>query len=138
MARLRTVLAVLVAILGVSSASADPLMKPGKWQIEVKVRIVGSPTEIPPTQLIRCVTPDQAEHPDQGGGENGDCRMSDYKVDGKVVTWTVTCEKQQMKGHGKITYDVDSYEGLVNLRSPDFEMTQEMTGRRTGDCDATE
>jgi hypothetical protein len=131
-----TFAASLVALTLAASSNADPLMNPGKWTMTVTVTVVNAPIDLPPKTITQCVTPEQAANPkpteDSGDGQ---CAMSNYKVDGKVVTWSVYCEKQKMTGHGSITYDGDSYEGVIAMKSESIELKQTVSGKRVGDCD---
>ncbi len=117
-------------------SSADPLMEPGNWTTTVTVTVENAPIELPPKTITQCVTPEQAANPvppeDSGDGE---CRMSNFKIDGNVVTWSVYCAKQKMSGNGSITYAGDSYEGVVRMKSDQIKLKQTLSGKRVGDCE---
>jgi hypothetical protein len=116
-------------------ANAGP-MKAGKWQVTVETDMPGMPMKMPPVTMTQCVTKEQAENPEPPKmNKDDDCKVSDYKVDGNVVTWSVECKKQDLTGTGKITFSGDSYEGLTKLKMGDTEMTQKFTGQYLGACD---
>jgi hypothetical protein len=133
-----TFAASLLALTFAAGSSADPLMNPGKWTVDVTVTVENAPIKLPPKSITQCVTPEQAANPvpleDSGDGQ---CKMSNYKIDGKVVTWSVYCDKQKMSGHGSITFasDGDSYEGVVAMTSESVKLNQTLRGKRVGDCE---
>jgi hypothetical protein len=131
-----TFVASALALAFAAGSNADPLMNPGKWTMTVTVTVKDAPIELPPKTITQCITPEQAANPvpseDSGDGQ---CKMSNYKIDGNVVTWSVYCEKQNMSGHGSITYAGDSYEGVVKMKSDLIELEQTLRGERVGDCE---
>ena len=131
-------LLVVVCALALPSFAASPV-KPGKWQVTMEMDMPGMPMKVPPTTITHCITKEQAENPEATlpkASRQGDCKVSDYKLDGNTVTWNVKCEgKQPMTGSGKITYDSDSYTGTMKMKMQETEMTAKYTGKRIGECD---
>ena len=61
--------------------------------------------------------------------------MSDYKIAGNKVTWTVKCEgTNAMTGNGEIVYGADTYDGWMKIKTADTEMTMKYKAKRLGDC----
>ena len=87
------VCAVLMALPVVSNAaSAASPMKAGKWKITTQMEMPGMPVKMPPITVETCVTKEQAENPEKSVPEAGkDCKVSDYKINGNTVTWSVAC-----------------------------------------------
>jgi hypothetical protein len=93
-----------------------------------------------PTQtMTQCVTPQQAGDPlkaipqGRGGrGPSGDCKVSDYKIDGNKVTWSMTCP--EMTGAGEFVYAADAYTGTMKMNMQGQEMVMKYAGKRLGDC----
>ncbi len=133
----------VVAALAVPAiAFAKGNMKPGQWHIKVTHEMVGAPFTPPPTELDKCVTPEQAGDPKSMLKEqNKDCEPADVKVDGNKVTYKMTCHKNggTQTGTGEMVYAGDSYTGTMtvemdNPRMGHIKMVNHMTGTRTGDC----
>ena len=101
----------------------------------------GMPMTMPPTTTKQCITPADAADPQkamppQGRGNTGNCKVSDYKVEGNTVSWSMACEgRQTMTGKGLFTYERDTYTGTMTM---DMQgrgtMTMKYTGKRLGDC----
>jgi len=138
MKRFATAVAAAAMLATATVATAAGPMKAGKWQMTVQMEMAGMPMKMPPMNFTHCVTKEQAEKPEPPKQQNSDCKVSDYKLDGNTVTWSVKCEKQNVSGNGKITYSGDAYEGVSHLKMGDREMTQKYSGKRVGECDGTE
>ncbi|HEX9160845.1 MAG TPA: DUF3617 domain-containing protein [Thermoanaerobaculia bacterium] len=111
-------------------------MKAGKWQVTITTEMPGMPMKMPPTIFTTCVTKEQAENPQPPAAKkDSDCKISNYKLDGNTVTWTIECPKQKTTGEGKIVYSSDSYIGETHMKMSDMEMTQKYSGKYLGACD---
>jgi len=109
-------------------ASAGP-MKAGKWEVTVETP-AGAKT------VTRCVTQEESDKPPQAPKMKDDeCKIQDYKVDGKTVTWKVSCPKSGATADGKTTYTADAYTSEVHMKRGDHEFTQHSTGKYLGKCD---
>ena len=131
---------VLVALaLPVLAADAKSPMKPGKWQVTMTMDMPNMPMKMPPMTFTNCITKEQAENP-QPPKKKGDedCKLTDYKIDGNTVTWTVKCTgKTNATGDGKMTFagDGNSYDGAVHLNMNNMDITQHFAGKYLGECD---
>ncbi len=138
---------VAVAALAVPALAADAPMKAGKWQMTSEMKMEGMDMKMPPMTFEHCVTPEEAEKTATTAphkGKNDTCKTTDYKIDGKVATWKLACEKPEATGEGKITYESDSFAEEMHLvmKNPSsgetMKVDQKLTGKRSGDCDGTE
>ena len=68
------------------------------------------------------------------GADPADCKISDHKVDGNKVTWSMTCPKDQMTGAGEFLYSGDTYTGTMKMNARGQDMTMKYNGKRLGDC----
>jgi hypothetical protein len=131
------VLTAAFGLLALPALAASP-QKPGQWQITMEMDMPGMPFKMPPMKHTLCLTQEDVDNPQKSlpKDEKSNCKISDYKVDGQTVTWSVKCEgKQPMTGNGEITFDGDSYKGWTKMKmSDDQEMSMKYSGKRLGDC----
>ena len=134
-------LGILVCAFALPSFAAHP-QKPGRWEITQEIDMPGAPMKIPPTTRTVCVTKEDIEkNPEgtipkprkRGGDERSDCKISDYKVDGNTVSWSMKCEGENpVTGSGKMTYEKESFKGVTEMHMSrgDFKVT--MSGKYLG------
>jgi len=125
---------ILLTAISISFAASGPNMKEGLWEITTKTKLPGM--EMPPMKHTQCITKnDLVPQSSQPGQE---CKITETKVIGNTVTWTMQCKTQdgEMKGTGKITYSGDSFEGTIIISMPQANMkiTTHISGKRIGDC----
>jgi hypothetical protein len=128
-----------IALLPTVAFAAGPA-KAGKWEVTSQTEMTGMPTKMPPHTSTYCLTKEEAENPEKLAPEqqrrNGDCKRTDFKVDGHTVTWKVTCEKSGTKGEGHVTYSSESYTGAMHIAMPNGgEVNVKMSGKYLGACD---
>jgi len=100
--------------------------------------------QMPVTKTTRCITPEQAKDPantlprDGGRGRGGkdDCKMTDQKVSGSTLTYSMACTTpDKLTATGEMTFTGDdSYTNTMKMVMAQGEMTMKMTGKRIGDC----
>ena len=73
--------------------------------------------------------------PSAPGSNDEGCTVSDYKIAGNTVSWSIECKKHNMTGTGQITFDSDSYSGVSHMKMGEQDMTQKLTGKYLGACD---
>lgn len=139
----RLLLGSVVAASLVGIALAQGPRRDGEWEVTIEREMAGLPAGLPPTTTKQCITPADAADPQkaappQGGrGNQGNCKVSDYKVEGNQVSWSMTCEGrgQPMTGKGLFTYEQNAYTGTMTM---DMQgrgtMTMKYKGKRLGDC----
>ena len=137
--RISRVVAVVCVVSSWSMVSAQAARRDGRWEVTMEMDMPNMPMKMPAIKTTQCVTKEQADDPNQlpkgGQDKNKDCKVSDYKVAGNKVTWTMKCEgKNAMTGNGEITYAPDSYDGWMKMKTSDSEMTMKYKGKRLGDC----
>jgi len=122
------------------TVSAQEPVRDGRWEISMEMEMPGMPMKMPAVKTTQCVTKEQAEDPNQSlpkgsQDKNTDCKVSDHKVVGNKVTWTMKCEgKNPMTGQGEIVYGTNAYDGWMKMKTDAGEMTMKYTGKRLGDC----
>jgi hypothetical protein len=137
---------VVGAVLALSIAAfAQNVRRDGKWEIKMEMEMPGLPAGMPPMTTEQCITPAEANDPQKmappmgrgrGGRGGGNCTVSDYKVDGNKVTYSMKCTGEQpMSGTGEFLYAADSYTGVMTMdMGGRGTMKMKSTGKRLGDC----
>ena len=137
--RLRNAASVTVVVgLSVSALAQSP-RRDGRWEVITEMEMPGMPMKMPPMTTTQCITKEQVEDPQrsvpQGRGAPNNCKVSDYKVAGNKVTWSMKCEgPEAMSGTGEITYGENTYDGVMKMERQGQTMTMKYTGKRLGDC----
>jgi hypothetical protein len=136
------VLSAIVCALALPLLAATPIAKAGKWESTIQMEMPNMPMKIPAQTVATCVTKEQAENAEnlipKTGDKRGGCTYTDVKVEGSTVSWKVVCEKSGMTGSGSMTYHGDTYEGSMQMKMRDQDITGKMTGKFLGACDGTE
>ena len=128
--------AMLTICVGI--AAQDPVRRDGDWEIRVEMQMPGMPVALPAQTVRQCITPQDAADPQKavppsGRGQNS-CKVSDYKVDGNKVTWSMSCPNEGMNGTGEFVYAENSFTGAMKMNAQGQEMSMKYTGKRLGDC----
>lgn len=130
----------ITVVVGLSvSALAQAPRRDGRWEVKTEMEMPGMPMKMPAMTTTQCITREQADDPQrsvpQGRGAPNNCKVSDYKVTGNKVTWSMKCEgPEAMSGTGEITYGENTYEGVMKMEREGQTMTMKYTGKRLGDC----
>jgi hypothetical protein len=97
-------------------AQAGPDIHTGLWESTVTTEMQGMPMgRIPPIIRQSCITPEDLVPDTRKTGEK--CEMSETQVSGNEVNWRVSCDSEgmQTQGVGRIPYQVDPYQGTIEL-----------------------
>lgn len=134
-------LLIALAVVALSSASAQTNpMRAGRWEVTMQMDMPNMPVQMPAMKNTRCVTQQEIDSPNRGlptGPEKNpnNCKMSDYKVSGNTVTWTMACTGQPAAtGTGEMRFTGDAYEGLMKMTMDQQQMSMKISGKRLGDC----
>jgi len=136
---------VAMALLALSIAAfAQGPRRDGQWEVKMEMEMAGMPAGMPPFTTTQCITPDEAKDPQKAmpqmgrggrGRGNQNCTVSDYKMEGNKVSWSMKCEGDQaMTGTGEFTYAADTYTGSIKMETGRGAMTMKYSGKRLGDC----
>ena len=123
-------------------AYAEPNLQDGLWEITSKMEMPGMPAAaMQSTKMTQCMTKTNAVPTTQPKDKNNDCKMTSTNVVGNTVTWAMQCHGQQgdSDSSGKVTYSGNSFSGVtkvsMNIKGQGrMDMTQNMSGKRIGDC----
>jgi hypothetical protein len=109
------------------------------WEITVKMDMPGMPMAMPPQKTQVCVKKDDQQ---KTVPMDKNCQMLDFQRSGLKTTYSFKCTgEMEMTGKGQVTYTADqnSYQGSMQAKgsgrgSGSFEMSQNYTGKRLGNC----
>ena len=136
---LRKLIAISIVLLTSFSfaiAGSELNLKEGKWEITTKTEMVGMSRSMPPMTRTQCLT--KMDFVPQDSQQGNECKITDTKVVGNTVTWTVKCHGHggAATGTGRITYSGSSFEGTLEMTTSQSNMRiiSHMSGHRLGDC----
>jgi hypothetical protein len=141
--RTLTLLTLLFAISAGMAYAAGPDLKEGEWRESYQMEVSGMPFPMPPITANKTMCLDRNNYIPDNTQPGQECKVSDQKVNGNTVTWTLHCRAQErtIEGHGKITYKGDHYDGMmdaklisVDYESPAVGYKYTMQGQRLRAC----
>ena len=114
-------------------------LNPGKYEITAKVEMKSVPGGMAPQKTTQCLN---KQDPVPVGSANAQgCKMTDMKIEGNTVFYTMECEQQGMKTKttGEMTYKGDTFEGTskteMGQAAGGMTVTTKISGKRIGNCD---
>jgi len=136
---LRKLIVISIVILtsfSIAIAGSEPDMQEGKWEITTKTEMVGTSMSMPPMTRTQCLT--KKDFVPQDSQQGKECKITNTKVMGNTVTWTIKCHGHggAATGTGRITYSGSSFEGKFEMITDqsNMRMISHMSGHRLGDC----
>jgi hypothetical protein len=134
-----------VALLSAAVLAQQPARRDGNWEVTMQMQMDGMPGAMPPQTIKQCVTKEEAEDPTKlmpqagRGGAAPECKVTDQKVTGNKVSWSMTCTGQMaMSGTGEFVYNDNTYDGTMKMNmergGQPMAMTMTYKGKRLGDC----
>lgn len=137
---LRKILVISVALLAslsTSIAGSGPNMQEGKWEVTTRMEMPGMSISMPEVTSTQCLT--KKDFVPQGSQQGQECKVTETKVDGNAVTWTVKCSGQggEVTGNGKMIYSGSSFKGTIKMTmvQSNTKMISHIKGHRIGDCE---
>ena len=142
---IRTVklLTLMVAACPAAVFAAAPDFKEGEWDVTYRMEVLGMPFPMPPitARKTMCLTKDN--YVPDNAQEGQDCKVSEQKVSGNTVSWTMRCQSREgmIEGQGKITYKGERYDGVMDAKmisagnpGTPIRYKYNMNGQRLGAC----
>jgi len=120
-----------------------PDFKAGEWGVSYKMEVVGMPFPMPPITAKKIMCLDKNNYVPDITQQGQECKVSEQKVNGNTVTWTMRCRAQErtIEGQGRITYKGDRYDGAMDAKllstdgqGPAVGYKYNMQGQRLGAC----
>jgi hypothetical protein len=132
-------IALLALISTMTVAQTQSPMRPGSWEVTMKMSMPGMNMEMPPMKQTQCVTADMLKDPQSAlpkGPNAGDCKVSNYKFTANTATYTMTCTTPMaMTAVGEMKYNgTDAYTGTITIDSGGQKMSMSYDAKRLGDC----
>jgi hypothetical protein len=136
MRRIVTFVCVVVVTAAVAAQTPKSPQKPGKWKVTMETEMPGMPMKMPVTTTEVCLTEQDLADPQKSvqSDPKSKCTVSDYKVTGNTVTWSMSCPDQKVTGTGEMTYAAETYTGTIKMKMADREVTQKHSGKWIGPC----
>lgn len=136
MRKILTLLSIVAATVAVAAQVPKNPQKPGKWKVSMETEMPGMPMKMPAVTTEVCLTEEDIADPQKNvpKDQKSTCTISDYKVTGNTVTYTMTCPEQATKASAEFTYGADAYSGVLKMKMGEREMTQKHTGKWLGAC----
>jgi hypothetical protein len=136
--RYASVVLLALALSWTVLAQTQSPMRPGSWQVTMKMNMPGM-GEMPPMTQTQCVTAAMLKDPQTAipkGPDGGDCKVSDYKFTDSTATYKVTCtQPMAMTLLGEMKYSgTDAYTGTMTMDANGQKMTMAFDAKRTGEC----
>jgi hypothetical protein len=123
------------------SAAAQPKEPGDLWEVASEMSMAGMPAGMqmpqrPPQRICRARNTDTPPVADN----DGQCELYDVQRSANSFAWKMRCQgNPPSTGTGEMTYEGrDSYKGTINMAVGGQAMTMKLTGKRVGECDATE
>ena len=137
--RLSSIVLLSMALSWTALAQTQSPMRPGSWEVTVKMSMPGMNMEMPPMTQTQCVTADMIKDPQASvpkGPGGGDCKVSDYKFTANTATYKMVCTKPTpMTATGEMKYSgTDAYVGTITIDSSGQKMSMSYDAKRVGDC----
>jgi hypothetical protein len=127
----------------VTAIAAGPDLKEGEWGVSYRMEVVGMPFPMPPITVRKTMCLSQKDYIPDNSQQGQDCKISDQKVTGNTVTWTMRCKTREgaIEGHGRVTYHGDRYDGVMEAQLTGTDNSDmparyryTMKGERLGVC----
>jgi hypothetical protein len=135
-----TLVAALTIAVPLAFADA-PKVKPGNYHMVITHEMVGMPVTPPPTNLDKCVTPEDAGKPEKLSQHSDKCSETGFKQVGSKLTFNVVCHDRggTQTGTGEYIFGVDKWTGTITVEMQNqftgpVKMISKVTSTRTGDC----
>ena len=134
------------AVPAMAGGAAD--MKPGLWEVVIKMEVPGMPMAMPPMTTKQCLTAEQiAKREDKlvhpaSRDPSEKCELKSHERRGNTMTMTMSCTASQGTSQvkGRMIFDSPTaYHGEFDVQAAvedgrTMHMTQHFEGKRTGDC----
>jgi hypothetical protein len=137
--RFSSVVLLALTLSWTTLAQTQSPMRPGNWEVTMKMSLPGMNMEMPPMKQTQCVTAEMIKDPQASvpkGPGGGDCKVSDYKFTASTATYKMVCTKPApMTAIGEMKYSgTDAYVGTITMDSSGQKMSMSFDAKRLGDC----
>ncbi|HEX7829889.1 MAG TPA: DUF3617 family protein, partial [Thermoanaerobaculia bacterium] len=108
-----------------------------KWRTTIQMEMPNMPVKMPPFTYEACVTEEDLKDPQKSvpNDPKNPCKVTDYKISGNTVTWTMDCPKTKTKGEGELTFTDTTFDGAVQMTIGEQTVTSKYLGKYLGACE---
>ncbi len=110
-------------------------LKPGEWEINVKMEMPGMPFPMPPTTVKQCLTQDEPVPNPKSEGQ--DCTYKELEITGNSAKWKIECKMeggQTMQGDGEVTFSGTTMNGTSTITGNEVTIESTYSGKWIGPC----
>ena len=133
---MKELLSGMLLLAAMSPASALAAGSDELWEMTTKMDMPGMP--MPAMTQTVCLRKGESYKPGKVPHQKN-CEMTGLKVSGNKTTWKMHCSgRDAMDGSGEVTRTEKTMKGSMKLSSKDIQMTQTISGKRIGACQAKE
>lgn len=104
------------------------------WEMTIKMDMPGMPM---PAMTQTVCQPKGAAYKPGNVSHQKHCETTDLKVSGDTTSWKMHCSgRDAMDGSGEVIRSGNTLQGSMKMSSKDMQMTQVISGKRVGTCQA--
>jgi hypothetical protein len=119
-------------VLPCSANAGTGLLNPGRWEITLQTV---SPITAPPIVTEACISKEDAEVlPEPPKSKSSDDCQATGALHGKSLKYKTKCNRRNVTSDVDLTFNGDTYEGIVTITVDGREIRQAYTAKRLGDC----
>lgn len=131
---MKTLLFGMTLLVAASPASAWAAGSDELWEMTTRADMPGMP--MPAVTETVCLAKGAGYKPGKVPHQRN-CEVTDLKVSGSKTSWKVHCSgRDPLQGSGEVTRTANTMKGTVKLSSREIQMTQDISGKRVGNCQA--
>jgi len=114
--------------------AADSIRE-GYWEVSSQSEMPGMPMKLPVTTIKHCYTKEDVKDHKSVINRDKNCTLTDYKVSGNKVTWTMKCTGESAGTFsGETVFSADAYSSVMKMNAQGHNMTVKVKGKRIGEC----
>jgi hypothetical protein len=115
-------------------SAADPIRE-GYWEVTSQTEMPGMPMKLPASTIKHCYTKEDVKDHKSVINRDKNCTLTDYKVSGNKVTWTMKCTGESAGTFsGETVFSADAYHSTMKMNAQGHTMTVKVKGKRIGEC----
>jgi len=129
------IIGIVASLLSAGTALAAEGIRDGLWEIISQPEIPGMGMKLPASTLKQCYTKEDAKNYKKFIAIDKDCSITNYKVSGNKITWSMKCTGENAgTASGETMFSSNNFASSMQMKSDGEVMTVKVKGRRIGHC----